>query len=58
MYYTELDPFTSQAIFVEKNDKQKERQKEIVTGTISVRKGTNFTHKGQKGLRKGSRRFQ
>jgi len=31
MYYTELDPFTGKAIFVEKDARQKERQKEIVT---------------------------
>ncbi len=32
MYYTELDPFTLQPIFVEKDPKRKERQKEIVVG--------------------------
>ena len=31
MYYTELDPFTGKAIFVEKDARRKERQKEIVT---------------------------
>jgi uncharacterized radical SAM protein YgiQ len=31
MYYTELDPFTLRPIFVEKNPKRKEHQKEIVT---------------------------
>jgi len=31
MYYTELDPFTLQPIFVEKDPRRKERQKEIVT---------------------------
>ena len=31
MYYTELDPFTRQPIFVEKDARRKERQKEIVT---------------------------
>lgn len=30
MYYTELDPFTRQPIFVEKDPRRKERQKEIV----------------------------
>jgi len=30
MYYTERDPFTGKSIFVEKNLKKKERQKEIV----------------------------
>ena len=32
MYYTELDPFTLQPIFVEKNLHAKEVQKEIITG--------------------------
>ena len=31
MYYTELDPFTRQPIFVEKDPVRKERQKDIVT---------------------------
>jgi uncharacterized radical SAM protein YgiQ len=31
MYYTELDPFTRRPIFVEKDDRRKARQKEIVT---------------------------
>jgi uncharacterized radical SAM protein YgiQ len=31
MYYTELDPFTGKPIFVEKDARRKERQKEIVT---------------------------
>ncbi|MEA1939693.1 MAG: YgiQ family radical SAM protein [Candidatus Caldatribacteriota bacterium] len=30
MYYTEIDPFTGKAIFVEKNLKKKKKQKEIV----------------------------
>ncbi|MBA7623800.1 hypothetical protein ES703_31199 [subsurface metagenome] len=34
MYYTEIDPFTGKAIFVEKNLKKKGRQKEIVVKTI------------------------
>ena len=32
MYYTELDPFTGKAVFVEKDARRKERQKEAVTG--------------------------
>ncbi len=32
MYYTELDPFTRQPIFVEKNPRRKELQKQIVVG--------------------------
>jgi hypothetical protein len=31
MYYTEMDPFTMQPIFVEKDPRRKEQQKEIVT---------------------------
>jgi uncharacterized radical SAM protein YgiQ len=31
MYYTEMDPFTGQTIFVEKDARRKERQKDIVT---------------------------
>jgi uncharacterized radical SAM protein YgiQ len=31
MYYTEMDPFTRQPLFVEKDPRRKERQKEIVT---------------------------
>ena len=57
MYYTELDPFTGETIFVEKDDRRKERQKEIVTGTQSIRKRINFLHRGQEGLHKGQRRY-
>ena len=32
MYYTEKDPFTGEAIFVEKNPAAKKQQKEIITG--------------------------
>jgi uncharacterized radical SAM protein YgiQ len=31
MYYTEMDPFTLQPLFVEKDPRRKERQKEIIT---------------------------
>ncbi len=31
MYYTELDPFTGQPLFVEKDPRRKQRQKQIVT---------------------------
>ena len=31
MYYTETDPFTGKPVFVEKDPKRKERQKDIVT---------------------------
>ncbi len=30
MYYTEMDPFTKKKIFVEKDPRRKEKQKEIV----------------------------
>jgi uncharacterized radical SAM protein YgiQ len=33
MYYTELDPFTGQPIFVEKDARRRERQKDIIVGT-------------------------
>ncbi|HNY13222.1 MAG TPA: YgiQ family radical SAM protein, partial [Candidatus Wallbacteria bacterium] len=32
MYYTEKDPFTKEPVFVEKDARKKERQKEIITG--------------------------
>jgi ABC-type transporter MlaC component len=35
MYWTEIDPFTGKAIFVEKDPRLKERQKDIV-----IQKGT------------------
>ena len=43
MYYTEMDPFTGKPIFVEKDARRKERQKEIVTnkaaGMVSQHEG-------------------
>ncbi|MCF6246380.1 MAG: YgiQ family radical SAM protein [Desulfobacula sp.] len=45
MYYTEIDPFTQKKIFVEKNPKQKQKQKSIVT------------RKGKPPLKKGSKKF-
>ncbi len=33
MYYTEIDPFTGEPLFVEKNPGRKERQKRMVTGS-------------------------
>jgi hypothetical protein len=32
MYYTEMDPFTGEKIFVEKNTERKARQKMLITG--------------------------
>ena len=43
MYYTELDPFTGQPLFVEKDARRKQRQKEIVTDK-------EFKHEGHKVL--------
>jgi uncharacterized radical SAM protein YgiQ len=34
MYYTGLNPFTGEKIFVEKNVRRKEQQKAIITGTV------------------------
>jgi len=34
MYYTGLDPFTRQPIYVEKDLRRKERQKEVVTQKV------------------------
>jgi len=45
MYYTELDPFTGKALFVEKDARRKERQKEIVTDK-------DFKHKGHEGAQR------
>ncbi len=39
MYYTELDPFTGKALFVEKDTRRKERQKAIVTAKEIKHKG-------------------
>ncbi|MCX7886386.1 MAG: YgiQ family radical SAM protein [Verrucomicrobiae bacterium] len=36
MFYTETDPFTGQAIYVEKNPKRRERQKLLLTGLGSA----------------------
>ena len=47
MYYTELDPFTGKAIFVEKDARRKERQKEIVT---DKGKGKDLHHKDHQGM--------
>ena len=39
MYYTEMDPKTSKKIFVEKDTKRKERQKQIVVAKDSFASG-------------------
>jgi uncharacterized radical SAM protein YgiQ len=36
MYYTELDPFTRRSIFVEKDPRRKEHQKDILTRKVAV----------------------
>lgn len=46
MYYTEMDPVTRKKIFVEKDTKRKEKQKEIIVPKI------NFKNKNQKVNRK------
>jgi uncharacterized radical SAM protein YgiQ len=49
MYYTELDPFTGKALFVEKDARRKERQKEIVTdkgGTTVYQHPGHHEHNG------------
>lgn len=38
MYYTELDPFTKEKIFVEKDQRRKEKQKEIVVAKTDYSK--------------------
>jgi len=40
MYYTGKDPFTGESLYVEKSQKGKEAQKEIITG-----KGADFRRK-------------
>lgn len=37
MYYTEMDPFTREPVFVEKDPRRKARQKEIVTDKVPLR---------------------
>jgi uncharacterized radical SAM protein YgiQ len=51
MYYTELDPFTGKPIFVEKDARRKERQKEIVTDKA---KTSHLYHKVRKGARRNT----
>lgn len=40
MYYTGIDPFTRESLFVEKDITKREKQKAILTGNISPRKNT------------------
>jgi radical SAM superfamily enzyme YgiQ (UPF0313 family) len=44
MYYTEMDPFTKEALFVEKNLQRKEKQKEILTGPADRRSDAHSIH--------------
>ena len=44
MYYTEMDPFTKEPLFVEKNLQRKEKQKEILTGPANHRPATHSIH--------------
>jgi uncharacterized radical SAM protein YgiQ len=60
MYHTEMDPFTLQPIFVEKDPLKKERQKEIVTHKAGEGRGiTTKAHEGaqreeKKGIVRGN----
>ena len=49
MYYTELDPFTKEKIFVEKDTLRKEKQKEIVVTKKSFSKPKNSSGSGMQG---------
>lgn len=46
MYYTEKDPSTGAPIFVEKSLRNKEKQKEIVTGHPQTQQSTPGNHRG------------
>ena len=47
MYYTGIDPFTGERLFVEKDTRKKERQKEMVTGrTFKHRKREKKNERG------------
>lgn len=52
MYYTEKDPFTGEALFVEKNPAEKQRQKEIITGQKKAKKHYRYSRKKTKTNRK------
>ena len=47
MYYTERDPFTGRKIFVEKNIKQKEIQKLVITEKRNHKKTSAKTYRGK-----------
>ena len=61
MYYTEMDPFTREPIFVEKAPRRKERQKEIVVrkgdgrGAKRVEGGARVESRGERQKGRGSR---
>jgi len=50
MYYTELDPFTGKALFVEKDTRRKERQKEIVTDKTGTKVYQHQAHREHNGV--------
>ena len=50
MYYTELDPFTGKALFVEKDTRRKERQKEIVTDKTGTKVYQHLAHREHNGV--------
>jgi len=45
MYYTGIDPFTGERLFVEKDMQKKERQKEIITDSQSKRRDYGKVHR-------------
>ena len=49
MYYTEMDPFTKEKIFVEKDTLRKERQTEIVVAKKNFCKSKNNFSLGMQG---------
>jgi len=55
MYYTEMDPFTGEKIFVEKDIKKKKRQKEIVVVKRNNRKMTRHSRNSSNPDRKRRR---
>jgi uncharacterized radical SAM protein YgiQ len=55
MYYTEIDPFTGKKIFVEKDIRKKEKQKEIIVAKSSNRKIPKYSRNTSKPYRKKSK---
>ncbi len=57
MYHTELNPFTGEKIFVEKNFKGREKQKKIITGEKDTRIRLGSCKKNTGSLTKNGRKF-